>query len=109
MPFTGIIHAARLRGRFDNFASTDRFFEDAANGTLPTYSFAEPALVYAHNDMHPSEGALFPGLTFDLSSSLLGGEALLAQLYNAVRSSSSTGSDAYNTLFMVTFDEAGGT
>jgi phospholipase C len=60
--------------------------------------------------MHPPEDALFPGLTFDLPSSLLGGEALLAQLYNAIRSSSSpAGSNAYNTLFLVSFDEAGGT
>jgi phospholipase C len=107
MPFTGLIHAARLRDRFANFYSTDRFLEDAANGTLPNYSFIEPALVYGHNDMHPPEDALFPGLTFDLPSSLLGGEALLAQLYNAIRSSSSpAGSNAYNTLFLVSFDEA---
>jgi phospholipase C len=60
--------------------------------------------------MHPAEGALFPGLTFDAPSSMLGGEAYLAQLYNAIRSSSSaTGSNAYNTLFMVNFDEHGGT
>ncbi|GAA4996595.1 alkaline phosphatase family protein [Yinghuangia aomiensis] len=110
MPFTGIIHAARLRDRFANFHSTDRFFEDAANGTLPNYAFIEPALVYGHNDMHPPEGALFPGLTFDTPSSLIGGEALLARLYEAVRMSASpTGSNAYNTLFVVTFDEAGGT
>ncbi|MFG2824745.1 alkaline phosphatase family protein [Kitasatospora sp. NPDC048365] len=110
LPFTGIIHAARLRDRFDHFHSTDRFLEDAANGTLPTYSFVEPALIYGHNDMHPPEGALFPGLSLDTPSSLLGGEALLAQLYDAVRTSASpTGSNAYNTLFLVTFDEAGGT
>jgi phospholipase C len=96
--------------RFDNFYSTDRFFEDAANGTLPNYSFIEPALVHGHNDMHPPEAALFPGLALDTPSSLLGGEALLAEIYNAIRSSSSSsGSNAYNTLFLVTFDEAGGT
>lgn len=66
--------------------------------------------MYGHNDMHPPEGALFSGLTFDTPSSLLGGEAPLAQLYDAVRSSSSpAGSNAFNTLFVVTFDEAGGT
>ncbi|MFH8582549.1 hypothetical protein OHB11_39115 [Streptomyces zaomyceticus] len=82
LPFTGLIHAARLRDRFDNFHSTDRFFEDAANGSLPTYSFIEPALLYGHNDMHPPEDALFPGLSLDTPSSMLGGEALLAQLYD---------------------------
>jgi phospholipase C len=110
LPFTGLIHAPRLRNRFDNFYSTDQFLEDAANGTLPTYSFIEPALIYGHNDMHPPEAAIMPGVTLDLPSSLLGGDALLAQLYDAVRSSSSpTGSNAYNTLFLVSFDEAGGT
>jgi phospholipase C len=110
LPFTGLIHAARLRDRFDNFYSTDQFFEDAANGTLPTYSFIEPALLYGHNDMHPPENALLPGIKLDMPSSLLGGEAFLAQIYDAVRTSSSeTGSNAYNTLLLVSFDEAGGT
>jgi phospholipase C len=110
VPFTGVIHAARLRERFDNFHTTDQFLEDAANGELATYSFIEPNLLHGHNDMHPAEGALFPGLALDAPSSLLGGEALLAKLYDAVRSSSSsTGSNAFNTLFMVNFDEHGGT
>jgi phospholipase C len=110
VPFTGMIHAARLRDRFDNFHTTDQFLEDAANGALSNYSFIEPNLLHGHNDMHPAEGALFPGLALDAPSSLLGGEALLAKLYDAVRSaSSSTGSNAFNTLFMVNFDEHGGT
>jgi phospholipase C len=46
----------------------------------------------------------------DLPSSLLGGEALLAKVYNAVRTSASaTGSSVYNTLLMINFDEHGGT
>jgi len=109
IPFTGVIHAARLRDRFDHFYTTNQFFEDAANGALPHYSFIEPNLIHGHNDMHPAESALFPQLTLDTPSSMLGGEAYLAQLYNAIRSlSSSTGSNAYNTLFMVNFDEHGG-
>ena len=41
---------------------------------------------------------------------LLGGEALLAKVLAAVRSASSPrGSNAYNTLLIVTFDEHGGT
>lgn len=108
LPFTWIIHAPRLWDRFEHFHSIDQFYADAAAGTLPNYSFIEPALFYAHNDMHPPCVPKIPG--FDLPSSLLGGEAMLAQLYDAIRSSSSsTGSNAYNTLFMVTFDEAGGT
>ncbi len=108
---TGIIHAARLLDRFrTNFFTTDQFVEDAATGQLPAYSFIEPNLLYGHNDMHPAFGALYPGVDFDPPSSLLGGEALLARIYDAVRSSATPGgSNAYNTLLMVNFDEHGGT
>jgi phospholipase C len=108
---TGIIHAPRLLDRFaTHFIATDQFLQDAANGDLPTYSFIEPNLLYGHNDMHPAFDALFPDMALDPPSALLGGEALLAKIYTAVRSASSArGSNAYNTLLMVTFDEHGGT
>jgi phospholipase C len=108
---TGIIHAPRLLKRFaTNFFTTDRFLQDAASGQLPAYSFIEPNLLYGHNDMHPAFDALLPGADLDPPSSLLGGEALLAKIYDAIRSSSSPdGSNAYNTLLMVNFDEHGGT
>ena len=102
--FTGIIHASRLRSRFaTNFFTTEQFLQDAEKGELPTYSFIEPNMLHGHNDMHP-------GLASDAPSSLLGGEVLLAKIYDAVRSSSSCrGSNARNTLLMVNFDEHGGT
>jgi phospholipase C len=108
---TGIIHAARLHGRFrTNFFTTDQFFEDAAGGQLPTYSFIEPNLLYGHNDMHPAFDALYPGVDFDPPSSLLGGEALLAKVYDAIRFSATPGGSNFcNTLLMVNFDEHGGT
>ncbi len=108
---TGIIHAPRLLDRFaTHFFTTDQFLQDAANGDLPTYSFIEPNLLYGHNDMHPAFDALFPDMMLDPPSALLGGEALLAKIYTAVRSASSPrGSNAYNTLLMVNFDEHGGT
>jgi phospholipase C len=111
MSLTGIIHAPRLLDRFaTNFFTTDRFLQDAADGQLPAYSFIEPNLLYGHNDMHPAFDAIFPGADLDPPSSLLGGEALLAKIYDAIRSSSSpNGSNAYNTLLMVNFDEHGGT
>ena len=60
--------------------------------------------------MHPAFSMLTPGLTWDPPSSLIGGEDLLARLYNAIRSSSSpTGSNYLNTTLLVTFDEHGGT
>ena len=111
MSLTGIIHAPRLWPHFGTrFVSTDQFLLDAANGTLPAYSFIEPNLLYGHNDMHPAFDALFRGSPIDPPSSLLGGEALLAKIYHAVRTASSAqGSNAWNTLLVVTFDEHGGT
>ena len=109
---TGLIHAPRLRESFaTNFFSTDQFFADAENGELPTYAFIEPQIIgHAHNDMHPAFSMQAPGLNFDPPSSLIAGEDLLARVYEAIRSASSpTGSNYLNTLFMVVFDEHGGT
>ncbi len=108
---TGLIHASRLWERFStHFVTTDQFLQDAASGELPSYSFIEPNFLHGHNDMHPAFNALAPGLALDPPSSLIGGEALLAKIYDAIRSSSSArGSNAYNTLLMVNFDEHGGT
>ncbi len=111
LSLTGIIHAPRLWPHFaTRFETTDVFLQDAADGTLPTYSFIEPNLLYGHNDMHPGFDALFPDAPIDPPSSLLGGEELLARIYDAVRSSvSERGSNAWNTLLLITFDEHGGT
>ncbi len=111
LSLTGIIHAPRLWPHFaTRFVTTDQFLQDAADGSLPAYSFIEPNLLYGHNDMHPAFDALFPDAQIDPPSSLLGGEALLARIYDAVRSSASdSGSNAWNTLLLVTFDEHGGT
>ena len=60
--------------------------------------------------MHPAMDALFPDTPVDPPSSLLGGDALLAKIYNAIRTATSdSGSNVWNTLFLVTFDEHGGT
>ncbi len=111
LSLTGIIHAPRLWPYFaTRFGTTDEFLQDAAAGTLPAYSFIEPNLLYGHNDMHPAFGALFPDAPVDPPSSLLGGEDLLARIYDAVRNSASErGSNAWNTLLLITFDEHGGT
>jgi phospholipase C len=108
---TGIIHASRLHGRFaTNFFTVADFLEDAKNGRLPNYAFIEPNMWHGHNDMHPPISALLHGLPWDPPSSLLGGEALLAKVYDAIRTSSaSNGSNHLNTLLLVAFDEAGGT
>lgn len=82
-----------------------RFFEDVASGNLPKYSFIEPRLFINHNDMHP------PIRVADktLPSSVLAGELLVNEIYNAIRlSSSPRGSNYQNTLLLITFDEHGG-
>jgi len=108
---TGLIHAPRLWKHFPTrFVTTDEFLQDCADGTLPTYSFIEPNLMFGHNDMHPAMDRLFPDMQVDPPSSLLAGDALLAKIYNAIRTATSdSGSNAWNTLFLVTFDEHGGT
>src|SRR5579875_1176791 len=79
---TGLIHARRLLDKFaTHFVTTDRFIQDAAGGSLPAYSFVEPNLLYGHNDMHPDFDVIYPDLPFDPPSSLIGGEALLARIY----------------------------
>lgn len=109
--FTGVIHLSRLHPYFKtHFFTTDQFLEDAERGNLPTYSFIEPNLLYGHNDMHPAMSAVLHGLAVDPPSPLLGGEQMLARIYNAVRTASSPGgSNATNTALLVTFDEPGGT
>jgi phospholipase C len=111
MSVTGMIHAPRLSRYFaTNFSTLDDFFDDAERGTLPSYSFIEPCLIHAHNDYHPAVNAVFPGVSADSPSSVLGGEDLLARIYTAVRASSTAaGSNFANTLLMVAFDEHGGT
>ncbi|MCI4351314.1 MAG: hypothetical protein L3K15_07365 [Thermoplasmata archaeon] len=109
---TALIHARRL-GPFlpTHFGSHAEFFEDARNGTLPEYAFIEPNLFHPHTDMHPpGAGRVRHLLHLPPPDSIIGGEQLLAHVYNAVRSSSAaTGSNWSNTLLLITFDEHGGT
>jgi len=110
---TGLVHARRLFPFFrTHFRSMNEFFRDAASGKLPGYSFIEPSLIPPHSDMHPPATARLRHALFFLPrpSSIAGGEALLAQIYNAVRTSATPGGSTYlNTLLLVTFDEHGGT
>jgi phospholipase C len=112
--FTGFIHMARLRERFaTNFVPFAEFEADAAAGTLPDFSVIEPNLLAGHGDYHPAFGrALIAGLDVEIDgpSSVLAGEAFLGRIYEAVRSSASEkGSNAFNTMLFVSFDEPGGT
>src|ERR1035437_335930 len=82
----------------ENFQDFDTVFAaDAANGTLPTYSFIEPRyftstlLNKIPNDEHPPHNVAY-------------GEELIASVYNAVRS----GPGWKQTLLIITYDEHGG-
>jgi phospholipase C len=112
--FTGMVHMARLRERFDtHFVPFAEFERDTSNGTLPAFSLIEPNLLAGHGDYHPAFArALLPGIEvpIDPPSSILAGEAFLSRIYEAVRSArSSTGSNAFNTTFFIGWDEPGGT
>jgi len=113
--FTGIIHHQRLKDRLaTHFVPFAEFEADAANGALPDFSLIEPALAIGHNDYHPAEGralghgVVLPGV--DPPSSILGGEAFLARIYDAYRGmQSGTGSNVWNTTLFIGWDEPGGT
>jgi len=76
------------------FRPFSQFIADAHTGTLPGYSFIEPRYFAdlftgsIPNDQHPPHNVLY-------------GEQLIAQVYNAVRSSPCWN----NTLLIITYDE----
>lgn len=115
---TGVMHAPALEKywRTGHFVHMSDFYEDAKNGDLPAYAFIEPRMIYNHNDFHPPFG-VFRSSEVDgvdvldsAVSDVRAGERLVADVYDAVRTSASaTGSNAMNTLLLITFDEHGGT
>ncbi len=114
---TGFINEPALKPYWKTrFFGMRKFHEDAAAGTLPAYAFIEPRLIFDHNDMHPpvpsfefaeADGAeVVVGAMDDVRA----GEKLLHEVYASIRTSASkAGSNALNTLLLVTFDEHGGT
>ena len=86
----GLIHFPRLKDRLaTHFVPFSEFERDAANGTLPDFSFIEPTLLVGHDDYHPALGRALIGDDVDIAgidppSSILGGEAFLARIYNAL-------------------------
>lgn len=114
---TGFINIASLKPFWKtHFFTMKQFHEDAASGKLPAYSFIEPRLIFNHNDMHPPVASFeFTGpdgtkISAGAEDDVRAGEKLLHEVYSSIRTSSSeTGSNALNTLLLVTFDEHGGT
>ena len=91
-----------------------QFEADAAAGDLPDFSYIEPCLVLGHGDYHPAvsrvlgHGIVLPGV--DPPSSVLGGEAFLARIYNAYKGMQSpAGANVWNTALLIGWDEPGGT
>lgn len=105
-PVTAAIHFPRLKSYVPtNFHNMDQFYEDVAAGNLPSYSFIEPRMFYDHNDQHPP--AVLQGHV--LNSSVLAGEQLINNIYDAIRTSNSArGSNFQNTVLIITYDEHGG-
>jgi phospholipase C len=112
---TGLIHYPRLKDRLaTHFVPFSEFETDAANGELPDFSFIEPCLILGHGDYHPAVSrALGHGIVVDNvdpPSSILGGEAFLARIYNAYRAMRSPeGANVFNTTLFIGWDEPGGT
>ncbi len=93
---------SKLRGRLQNFHMFDKFLKQAADGTLPHYSFIEPRY-YSDiggfpprfnlpNDQHPPHIVTF-------------GDELVASIYKALRSNI----EAWKkTMLIIIYDEHGG-
>lgn len=86
-------------GYWKNFHHIDRFLDDAASGNLPQYAFVEPRFMPdpirgPETDAHPPHSAFI-------------GDQFIGQIYNAIV----TGPQfkANEVLFIITFDEHGGT
>ena len=115
LSFTGLIHMPRLKDRLaTHFVPYAEFEQDAADGTLPDFSLIEPNMLSGHSDYHPAFGrSLIPGdmdIPMDPPSSIRGGEAFLARIYNAIRSAASPEAQTPTTpLFFIGWDEPGGT
>lgn len=113
--YHGLIHYARLKDRLaTNVVPFSEFEADAARGSLPDLSLIEPAMILGHNDYHPAFSRAFGhGVVLenvDPPSSILGGEAFLARVYDAYRGMrSSSGANVWNTALLVGWDEPGGT
>ncbi|PTU21101.1 hypothetical protein P175DRAFT_0532473 [Aspergillus ochraceoroseus IBT 24754] len=91
-PDSGYFTWTYSTGNNDKIVHLDQFYTDAAAGKLPEFSYINPSCCgVGTTSMHPS------GLISD-------GEALIKQVYEAVRNSPQW----EETLFVLTFDETGG-
>jgi phospholipase C len=85
----------------EHFVDISELFNDLQQGSLPDYSFIEPAFLGYPSDYHPTDSDNIGSN----HSSILAGEVYLSKVYESVRSSP----ERDNVLLLITFDEAGGT
>lgn len=99
-PLTRFIHRGLHHSRYDHgFRDFTEFARDCHDGDLPAYTFIQPRLILNHNDMHPP---VIPNQ--EVFSSVLAGEVLVNEIYDAVRS----GKQWMRSLLVILFDEHGG-
>lgn len=93
-----------LKDYKDNFQPISQFFQMAAEGTLPKFSYLEPLwLTNGVKDGITIEG--HNGNSYHPPADLAPGEQLLHKLYTALKNSPKW----ENTLLIINFDEHGGT
>jgi len=100
---TLLLNFGSLKHYPQHFVSFNQFFTDLSQQNLPDLSFLEPSGVGVPNDYHPSDGSN----SVANHSSILAGEVLLANIYDAIKNTPQ--SYRKNILFVITFDESGGT
>jgi len=108
VPMTALIHGLTLVPYFrTNFYTMTEFYQDVANGTLPAFAFVEPRSLYNNNDYHPP-APFSQDIPIGGWSDVRAGDLLAYDVYTAIKQSASmTGSNAQNTLLLLTFDEHG--
>lgn len=94
------INKAIIPGRFAEIAKLDTFLDRAKAGSLPAFSFIEPSWGYGKGSIYKQGNDYHP------PTKVGPGEAFVAQVYKALRSNLAAWQ---KTLFIVTFDEHGGT
>jgi phospholipase C len=88
----------------DHFDKMDVFFKHAKLGTLPKVSFLEPA--WGLEIPIDGKDVGFPGTDYHPPTNLIPGEVFVKKIYDALTSNKAAWD---NTLFIINFDEHGGT
>ena len=102
-------HIYHIKGAENNFHKLEEFKTQATNGELPNFSFLEPKWGFGVNKEYPKDWGPVPyqqGNDYHPPTSVRNGELLVKEVYEALRANTAAWE---RTLFVVTFDEHGGT